>query len=929
MSVATRLLRPAASAALLVAVMVIAGCGARDPASQHAKAEALLSKGDTKSAIVTLKSLLQQGADSAQTRFLLGRALLASGDTALARVELDKALELGHPADVVVPMVARSYVLSGEYEALISRYGLTTLKGPAANASLHTSLAVAYSGSGRFAQAQQMVETALKSDPAHVPARVFAARLRADGGALPAALEDAAKILAEAPNDPDAWQLKGDLQALGQRDFAGALPAYRKAAELDPRFMPAHVAIMSFLLAPGGDLAQAKSHLDEMLKAMPHNGMTRYFEAWVALRTGETERAQEIVQLLLRVAPDNPRVLQLGGFVEYARGTYARAASLLAKQMQITPADEVSRRLLASTHLRLGQPDRTLTVLRPLMERARPDSASFKLAAQAELQLGHAAAAQKHFATAARLDPADKGSRAALAYGRITTGDVAGGLADLQLLAADEDSTAADLPLVATLMNERRYDEALKALDQFQRKAPKQALPLFLRARVLAAQGDKAAAREAYDQALTLQPTYVLAADALAAMDLAAGRPAEAQAHYDRVLKADPRNVQAMLAIARLKTRAGAPTEQVVESFTAAIQSNPSEVQPRLALVNFLLANKDVKAALQAAQQADAAVPDQVDIVEALGRAQAASGDTNQAVLTYNKLIQLRPNTAEPYLRLADALWAAGKRDNSVETLKRALLIEPEHLQAQRALFDAYLSLNRPDDATTVARQIQKQRPDQPLGYLLEGSVPASKRKWDQALAIYRGGLKVVPDSADLAERVHVVLTLMGQRAEATRHAEDWLKAQPKNAAFPMYLGDQAMANRDHALAQTRYRETLRRDPNHPLALNNLAWLLLQDKKPEALELARRANDVLPNRPILMDTLALALASQGQAAQGVEVLRQAMLIEPGNPLLRLNLARLLIQSGDKPAARTELEALAKLGTKFPRQGEVSELMKTL
>ena len=43
--------------------------------------------------------------------------------------------------------------------------------------------------------------------------------------------------------------------------------------------------------------------------------------------------------------------------------------------------------------------------------------------------------------------------------------------------------------------------------------------------------------------------------------------------------------------------------------------------------------------------------------------------------------------------------------------------------------------------------------------------------------------------------------------------------------------------------------------------------------------------------------------------------------------LRLNLARLYIRSGDKAQARTELEALVKLGNRFSGQSEVSELLK--
>jgi putative PEP-CTERM system TPR-repeat lipoprotein len=908
-------------------VALLGACGARDPEGRLSSARSHLAAGDTKAAIVTLKDLLQDDVDTGEVRFLLGQALLASGDKVAAKVELDKASRQGVPDDRVVPVVARAHVLTNDFETLIDQYAATTLGTPAANADLRTQLALSFAGIGQHRQALAEIEKALTFDSKFVPARVLRARMRADFGDLPGALAEAEQLLTEAPLDPEVWQLKGDLLALGQGDIDAAMRAFRKAHSLDPAYLHAHVAILSILLAPGGDVDAAQAHHASMAKALPSHGMTHYFEAFVALKSGDTTRALEITQLLLQAAPDNAQILQLAGLTELTRGSFARAASHLAKQLLQQPHNDLSRRLLAKAHLEMGQPDRALAVLNPMTERTQPDAIAFRLAAQAELQRGNSGAADKYFGAAARLDPADTRSRAALALSRVRDGDVAGGLADLRTLAGANDDTAADLPLIATLINTRDFAAALRALDRFEKKDPKNPLPPFLRARILVAQGDKTGGRSAYARALQLQPTYFLAANALAELDLAEGNMADAKRRFDDVIKVDNRNVQALVALAQLKARMGASNEEIVNTFTSAIERNPREELPRLALVNFLLDKKDVKAALQAAQQAAAASPDHPDVVQALGRAQAANGDTNQSVATFNRLIQLRPNSVDPYLRLFDALWAAGKREEGTETLKRALLLDADNLAAQRTLFNAHVSLNQKDDAIAVARDIQRRLPRQDTGYLLEGTIPASQRQWEQALKVYQAGLKAVPDSAALAERVHVVLLIMKRHAEANQHADEWIRANPKNVNFPMYLGDVALSSGDKALAQRRYREVLSRDPDSAMALNNLAWLLLDSNTAEAVALAERANQLLPNRPVLMDTLAMALARQGQPTKGADLMRQALNLEPQNPQLRLNLAKLLLQAGNKPAARIELEILAQLGSKFPRHAEVSTLLK--
>jgi Flp pilus assembly protein TadD len=78
-----------------------------------------------------------------------------------------------------------------------------------------------------------------------------------------------------------------------------------------------------------------------------------------------------------------------------------------------------------------------------------------------------------------------------------------------------------------------------------------------------------------------------------------------------------------------------------------------------------------------------------------------------------------------------------------------------------------------------------------------------------------------------------------------------------------------------------------------------------------------------------MDTLAMLMADKGDTAGAIALLRKALEISPQAAPLRLNLARVLINAGRKDEARSELEALAKLGDKFSGQDEVTRLQKSL
>lgn len=71
------------------------------------------------------------------------------------------------------------------------------------------------------------------------------------------------------------------------------------------------------------------------------------------------------------------------------------------------------------------------------------------------------------------------------------------------------------------------------------------------------------------------------------------------------------------------------------------------------------------------------------------------------------------------------------------------------------------------------------------------------------------------------------------------------------------------------------------------------------------------------------------LANEKAFDKALNVQRQLIGDQPDQPSYKLNLAQILIQSGDKAGAKAELDELAKLGPKFPQHKQVQELLKTL
>ncbi|MBP6898850.1 MAG: PEP-CTERM system TPR-repeat protein PrsT [Burkholderiaceae bacterium] len=898
-------------------------------ASELAKARTLIEKKDGEAARITLKALLQQHPQSAEGRLLLGQLLLEAGDPAGAEAELRRALEAGQPDASVLPLLAASMVAQGKGKLLVLQFGKTELAEAEAEAKFRTHIAEAEAADGDLNAAEEALAQAQRRVPGFGPARLLAARLAAGRGDLAGALQQAEALIAAQADNAGAWSLKGDLllaQAGGDGDATPAIAAYRRSLELQPRNVAAHSAVVGALIARR-DFAAATTQWQAMNKVAANHPQTLFFEALLADQRGDLKRTREITQLLLRGAPENPRVLLLAGSTELKLGASAQAEALLGKAVANAPKAAAARRLLASAQLRNGQADKALATLQPLLDGQAADAEALALAAQAQLTKGDGAAAEASFQKAAKLKPEDARLKTAVAVSQIARGQDASGFAALENLAAQDKGSSADLALISGKLRRGDVAGALKAIDALAAKQPKDPLADQLRGRVALQQKDGAGARKHFEAALAKNAQFMPALSGLAMLDLADSKPEQARARFEAVAKADAKHVGSRLALAEISARSGAPRSETQKWLDEAVKADPADATARVLLIDHLASGGDSKAALAAAQAALAALPDHPELTDRLGRLQLAGGDTQQAIATFGKLAKLLPASPLPQLRLADAHAAAKNPSGVTAAVQRAREIAPDALPVLQAQAMLALQDKRPADALAAARRVQTLLPEAATGWLIEGDVEMRQQHWDAAAAALRKALaKAQP--GDAATRLHAALNAGKKTAEAEALAADWRKRHPQDLGFVMHLGDSAMAAGQLAKAEALYREVLALRAEHPLALNNLAYALAAQKKPGGVALAERALKAAPEAPAMLDTLALALAAENQLPKAVEVQAKAVKLAPEAAQYRLQLARLQIQAGDKAAARGELQTLAALGAKFPRQAEVAELLKS-
>lgn len=906
-------------------VLALGACQNESADSLVASARSYEAKGDHKAAIIQLRNALQDKPENGEARLLLGRLSLQASDPATAEKELRKALEYGQSPDVVLPSLAQAMVDQGAAAKLVEEFGDRKLTDSGANAAFLTVLGQAQLQLGKPAAAKAAFDTAAALDPNLVAAQVGLARLLIGEGKLDDAVQLVDRIIAVHPKAAEPYALQADLR-LVRGDIAGARASLEQSIAADGTFLPARYALIQALINER-QFDAAEAQLAEARKLRAGDLRATYFDAVIAFGKKDLPKARESAQVVLKSAPDHVPSLVLSGAVELQAGQTAAAEAHLRRAVSLAPQHSGARRMLVRTYLGANQPSKALETIQPLL------SAGARLDPQMQMLLGETYLANGDLKQASTFYAAASDSKAQAPYARTRLGQIAlasgnpdAGIKELESASGlDGAPMQADMALIVGYVRKNDLDKALEAANNFVRKNPTSPLAQQLLGAVYAARKNMTAARVAYSRAVELDPAYLPAVANLARLDLIDKKPADARKRFEAVVERDPKNEQALLGLAEILIRTGAPADDVSAMLQRAVSANPQSVNARLALIGYLGRTKNPRAALSAAQDAEASLRNDPRILQALAQAQEAAGDVNQAVETFNRVASLDSQSSVPLLRLA-ALYA--KQDDygkAVEALRRAQKISPNDPAIARDLVRGYLLSGKADDALKEAKSLQTGA-RAALGYSLEGDVHAATKRWPEAERAYREGLRLDPNSDTTVLRLHATLTATGKTAEADALSRKWLSEHPKDTAFRSYLAEQALRAKNYRAAVPLYQAVIAQQPDNVVALNNLAWAAGQLNDPKALSYAERAAQLSPSAPVL-DTLGTLLVAKGDAVKGVEVLAKAVALAPTRNDIRLNYAKALAKAGRAEDARKEFTALQAVSEDFPGKSEIPALLK--
>ncbi len=908
-------------------VLLLAACG-DSPESMISSAKEYMAKNDRNAASIQLKNALQKNPALAEARFLLGKVNFEQGDYAGAEKELSRALDGGFQPDQVVPLLAQAMLASGQGQRILTELAGKELTDSEARASLLTSKGFAAFQQGKRIPAQEDFNAAIKESAGFPLARIGLARMRAIDRDIDGALAEVDDVLKAAPKLPEAHSLRGDLLLAKNRPDE-AVAAYEAVLEAKPTEISAHQSVISLLIR-ANKLEAAQAKVVALRKAVGNHPLAIYMQAFLDVRNGKNKEAYEGIQQVLRVAPEYVPALLLASALQLQRSDFSQAQQNLGKVLDKIPNQPYARRLLVSAYLGARDPGKALEVLQPLIKDHVDDESVLNLAGQVYAMNGDFTRSEEYFGRAAKADPNNAQYRTRLGVSRLAGGEADRAFQDLEAASAlDSDSIQADVTLIMAHLRRNETAKAMSAVETLEKKKPNDPITHNMKGGVLLVLKDAAGARKAFEKALELKADFLPALSNLARLDIQDKQLDVARKRYEGFLAKNPNHAQAYLQYAEFLAMTGGQAKDVQAVLEKGLTASPTSLPVRLALVRLLIQSGDTKRALSLAQEASVAAPDEPAVLDLLGRSQVAAGETQQALATFGKLAARLPGSPAPLIAMSDLMMGSKDIAGAEQNLRKALAVKADSLEAQQRLVAILLNNKRGDAAIAIARDVQRQRKDSAIGYILEAESLLAGGKPPEAVKLYEEAYKREKSAASIL-RLHNAHLAASQPQEAARVASDWIKANPKDLTVRTYLAERSLAEQKYDQAMQQYRQMQEIAPKNPMVLNNLAWVLGKLNDKSAVSVAQQAVALAPNSPVVLDTLGTLQFETGDKAKGLENLKKAVSLGPNIPQLRFSLAKALAANGDKDGARKELEAaLRSAPEKAPIRKDIEKLRATL
>jgi putative PEP-CTERM system TPR-repeat lipoprotein len=877
-------------------------------------------------AVTALIHALEQNPRNDTARLLLARSYLGMNDGAAAEREINQLSNRSASYSTYVTYLAQALLQQGKYQPLLDQFHPEPELPVQTQAELMALRGQVYLYQGDLTAAQQELDAAMEVAPEETLVQLSYVRLRLAQQRSQEAAAMLQKILADAPEEAEAWSLEGEL-AFREGDLRAAEQAYSKAIQYryshtDDLINRAllHIQLGDYKTAKE-DIAVARERLHEQAGVLFAEGFMSFYQANYAEAWSRLGRAQELDPNYL------PTYFYLG-LTDYALHQWQLAEKNLTHYLQAFPHTVQVALLLAGGQLLQGNFAAAEATLQGFLARNPKEAEVLEWLGYIYLAQDKLQAGVEQLRLAAERRP-----NGALLHGRLGLAQWALGQNDQAIRQFEQAATLqpgqeqVEALWILNRVQTGKYSDAQRLVEDWRAQREGSLIPEVLQGVIYRKLGKTSEAQAAFEHALRLQPGNLAATLNGVELALVSNQPAQAQALLRAALQAQPANPVLLAELAALEYQSGHAPE-ARQHLTAALNLKPDALPVRLRLANLWLEAHQPREAVRVLQQVSVDPTDQPALQELLGRAQLAAGDWFDATQTLRNLAWSQPS-AQTYYLLAAAYDGQGESNAAQREVDKALAIDPNYWPAQLARARQLVAAKQLTEAQAVLEKVRRALPNNSNVIDLEGDLAMAGGDYRQALASFSQLHQQEPAANRWVVKLAQAQESAGQPEAAVATYRQWLAGHPDDSQVQGELANAYLKLGRAAEAETIYARLLEQQLQQPDLLINLAWLLRQHNPTKAQAYAEQALKLKPDSTVFKGTLALILLEQGKAERAAALLKETLGDLSQGLSTQFRLVQALAQTGEQQVARRYLRRILEDPRIFPERLQAEALLNTL
>jgi tetratricopeptide (TPR) repeat protein len=738
-------------------------------------------------------------------------------------------------------------------------------------------------------------------------------------------------LLSAACGDPEAAKqeyLRSGDRLYAEARYSEAIVQYRNAIQIDNRFGQARYQLAkAYAQLDNGQ--NAREQLIRAADLLPDDAEVQLAAAQMLLQAGEFQDARARAERALLIDPSSADAHIVRGRASAGMRDFEDALATFEEGLGLNPDRSDLYVNLGLLRRAQGDPEkaeasfRQAIVVAPKLVSARLALADFYWSG------GRTADAEAALGDALEIDPNHRLANRGLAMLYLTTGRPERAEAPLRRVAESTQDPQSQLVLADYYLTVRRYADAAPILDALSQRAETRIEAATRRAAVENYLGRRANAYAILEEVLSAQP-----------------RNAEALVSKGRLLLAD-RNFTEALTVAQSAVEANAQSaeahalhgavhaalirlDEADSAFNEALRLSPGSLDALIGLAELNVVRRRYDAGVQLAEEAVRAGPGSAAARLILARALTARGDLPRARTALQPLLDQAADVAAVQSLLGQIELKAGNRAAARAAFDRALTIEP-------ASVDAHAGLVSLDAATSPARAVARAEalletaPRTPATLSLAARTHLAAGDYPRAETLVLEALGLDAGYRPAYDLLSTAYLRQNKVAQAQQMFETLVEQRPNDVPAHTMLGILFELQQKRDQAKRAYERALALDPRAALASNNLAYIHAEEGQnlDVALNLAQAAKAVLPDDPIVSDTLGWVYYKRNLPAQAIQYLRESAQTDPSNPIYHYHLGMALLQAGQAKAARTSLEQALELNADFDGAPEARKALASI